>query len=34
VRWGAKRPIATLVETQCGDVELLEELVGAEEDDE
>ena len=29
MKWGTKRPVATLVETQCGDVSLLEELVGA-----
>jgi hypothetical protein len=33
VKWGAKRPVATLVETQCGDKVLLEELVGGDDDE-
>jgi len=33
MKWGAEGPIALLVESQCGDVALLEELVGAEEED-
>ena len=33
VKWGAEGPAATLVEAQCGDAALLEDLVGAEEEE-